>query len=614
MPTKRESLRRPKWFLLTLLALKITCPFAEAADKLQPRSPVPTLTPGSDGISGSGMNDRQTGQYSGNFGVKDAPSSGMDTARFGTPGSGLETVRNRKTTTYLAQPNDPDTESDNTEYDFDSIPEPLLMRIYTSGLPEDAMMDLLRVAAGSTTPQGNNRRQNYGARTPDLSTLDLDASKIPYTGSAANTEPDEFLFPVSNKATDLANSFTKQLASGISALSGPSKDSAPLLNTVKSLFSTLGLRYPEPRKTILGDHRQLIFPDSSTASFDAANSVVPLIPQDESSAQYKQGFVITPSGISSATLKLNAIVDPHKDLIVAAQYEYLVQKASKWALINGVLFLAGTDYFVYVCQSPGQKSGFQLGLWTKFNQVSESCPPKTKFYYSGWDRVKSTKRLGTPAAEAGELRFNAGVAVTGKKDPLALNNRGFFASLYPTKNWQILWDTRRSDGDSGKVLSKLPLYQQMTTLPAYKTGEPSVVGANEDSPFWLSIGNVPRTGNPIEKGWTIKDVINGSPIQLQSFDPQSYPVPWFLTRVEPYTDPFGTARDQVSPGTDVVVASMDAQKIPGVWWFNKHDSKLYLYGTQYPKFMYTCRSSGAFLRVGTEGMAAAECKNDGENE
>ncbi|KAJ6264585.1 40S ribosomal protein S19 [Drechslerella dactyloides] len=549
------------------LSLCSTCHPAQAAGRLQPRSPEPTLSPKSNNAN-SGTRDLTFGNAVRNYAMFNLPRSGADTSRrYG----GMD---------YLSPSSRYSGRSPNRK--MTETPKSLLQSLGK------------KIAQGSMPGQiGGNE---------DTNAVDF----------MLDTETDELLYPDYrpsnnvNRGRSSPNSYYSQTPGKTindinpSQISWMSKelDKGVPLNT---LLSGLGIEKPQlDVQKVLAEIKPA--PRRSIRLSGPPTFVGP-VTQDESSKEYAAGFVITPGGFNAA-VKLNAVFDPFvKDnLIVAYQYEYINPTPSKWVIKNkNVLFLAGTEYFVYVCVMSGQKSGFQLARWSNLREISERCPGPTNFYYTGWEFVESTAKAGTPAAKA-EIRFNNQKLLAPRKDNANLNNQGLFAAFFPLRAWDVMWDVRRKA--DGTEYMRFPLYAQLTTLP--KSVAQANSGNEEDKPFWLSYGDVERTGNPVKEGFTLKDIENGSPIQLQASVPESYPMFWYLTQVKPKTDPFGAYRSE--NGEDVVMGSLDWHPKPGVWFYNKSNKRLYKWGTN--KFMYTCRDvdiGGAFLRDGSMEQATEEC-------
>ncbi|KAF3932710.1 hypothetical protein ABW19_dt0204041 [Dactylella cylindrospora] len=334
-----------------------------------------------------------------------------------------------------------------------------------------------------------------------------------------------------------------------------------------------------------------------------------------------KGFTITPGGLTSTSVKLNAIVDENGKMIPSVQMEYINPVPTKWVITNrgkktGMLWFAEKDLrlFVYVCFRPHEKSQFFLGEWEKREDLAEYCKKNYlgDFFFTGWDLVRSTPKMGAPAADA-EIVFE-NPAMKG------LNNVGFFGLRWPDKSKDDLYDVRRDA--EGKEIVRFPKYTEFTILPAELARLSKDSMPKDDRPFWLYMGDVQRTGNKVEKGWTVEDIMNGAPIQFQGSVPLFYPMYCvngrntdaqvhhrYLTEVDPKTDPFRAKRN--IHGTDVVLGSLEAYPKPGVWYYDKKDDMIYLWGSKPRKFMYTCRSEavgGAFLRVGTKREALDDCQ------
>ncbi|KAK6338764.1 hypothetical protein TWF696_009575 [Orbilia brochopaga] len=552
----------PHMRLLTaLLAASCTCQLAQAASRLQPRSPEPSTPPNT---GNSGTNPYSFSNAVGNY-------ANFPALNLNTPKSGFDTIRTGGTGMSYLSP------SSN----------------YNGRSPKRKMTETpnsLLKALGKKVNEGSLPGQIIGSPNVDY---------------LADTEPDELLYPdyQPNRDTERRNSnsyYTQAPGktindvnpSKISWLSNELDKGVPL----DTLLAALGIEKPQlDVKKILADIKPI---PRKSIRLAGPPTIVTSVPQDQTSKEYAAGFAITPGGFS-APAKLNAVYDPFVkgNMIVAYQYEHINPTPSKWVLKNkGVLFLAGTEYFVYVCAVSGQKSGFLLGKWSNLKELSERCPGLSNFYYTGWQFVQSTAKAGTPPAEA-EIQFNNQKLLTPKKDNTNLNNQGLFAAFFPLKAWDVVWDVRRRA--DGTEISRLPTYAQLTTLPKSVIQSTASSGNDEDKPFWLYYGDVERTGNPVKKGWTMKDIENGSPIQLQGTFR-------FLTQVKPKTDPFGAYRSE--NGEDVVMGSLDWHAKPGVWFYHKPNKRLYKWGTN--KFMYTCRDNdkgGAFLRNGSEEQARDDC-------
>ncbi|KAK6522919.1 hypothetical protein TWF281_002347 [Arthrobotrys megalospora] len=328
------------------------------------------------------------------------------------------------------------------------------------------------------------------------------------------------------------------------------------------------------------------------------------VPQDTNDPLYAKAFVMTPGGAASASVKVNAIVDENNDMILALQYEYFNPNPSKWIVdeqYGGVLRLAGTPYFVYLCHIPGKKVGFRLGDWNALGTVSQTCTGEAtnRFFYTGWDVVPSKPKPGLPATAAEkEVQFNHRILKS-------LNKEGYFTSKFPTEALDYLWDIRTRDGKDVGI--KLPKYIQVTTLPASQVKMVVGAGMSEQRPFWFYVGDVVPTGNKVLKGWTPSDIMKGDPIQLQSSVPEVYPMSWFLTEVEPGVDHF---RSKHKFGAWVIMASLESFPKPGVWAYNATRNRIYKWGTK--RFLYTCSNQdigGEFLLSGVYKDALKDCKH-----
>ncbi|KAK6344696.1 hypothetical protein TWF718_006655 [Orbilia javanica] len=369
---------------------------------------------------------------------------------------------------------------------------------------------------------------------------------------------------------------------------------------VKSKYP--GLEFTGPRKVNPVDvDTGTVFMSVGTEREIPADPKIPSlqsIPQDTTDPTYENAFVITPGGASSASTKINAIINEENQMILVAQYEYLNPNPSKWIVdkeSGGVLRLAGTPYFVYVCNIPGEKVPFLIGDWNDIKRVSQSCTGQAtgRFFYTGWQVVPSTPKSGLPATAAeSEVQFN-------NYKMTSLNKQGLFTIRFPPDK-DYLWDT----GKDGRI--RLPKYVQVTTLPTSKVKNVVGTAMSEDRRFWMYVGNVLPTGNNVLKGWTVANVLSGKPIELQSSIPITYPMSWFLTEVDPEPNHFGSKHKW---GSDVVMASLESFPKPGVWSYNATRDRIYKWGTK--RFMYTCRSEdkgGAFLLSGLYADALKDCK------
>ncbi|KAK6340115.1 hypothetical protein TWF730_001887 [Orbilia blumenaviensis] len=362
-----------------------------------------------------------------------------------------------------------------------------------------------------------------------------------------------------------------------------------------------GLEFTGPRKVNPVDVDTGTITMSAPTEKELAEPKAPTfasVPQDMSDPSYEKAFVITPGGASSASVKVNAIMDENNEMILAAQFEYFNSNPSKWIVdkdAGGVLRVAGTPYFVYLCHVSGEKTGFSLGDWNELKKLSRSCRglATDNFYYTGWQIVPSTPKAGLPAtAASGEVQFNNARLTS-------LNKEGLFTIKFPSEK-DLLWDI----GPGSRV--RLPKYVRVTSLPTSKVKKAIGTGMSEDRAFWMYVGSVLPTGNMVKKGWTAANVLEGKPIQLQSSVPMTYPMSWFLTEVDPEPNHFGSKRKW---GSEVVMASLESFPKPGVWSYNATRNRIYKWGTK--RFMYTCRSEdkgGAFLLSGFYTDALKDCK------
>ncbi|KAF3212638.1 40S ribosomal protein S19 [Orbilia oligospora] len=309
-----------------------------------------------------------------------------------------------------------------------------------------------------------------------------------------------------------------------------------------------GLEFTGPKKVNPIDvDTGTIFMSATTEKDIPAEPGIPSlqsIPQDTTDPLYAKAFVITPGGASSAATKINAIVSEKKDylgnpqMILVAQYRDVNPNPSKWIVDKangGVLRLAGTPYFVYLCHRPSEKVPFLIGNWNEFNKVSKSCFGENtgSFYYMGWEVVPSTPKAGLPATAAeAEVQFN-------NPKLKSLNKEGVFNIRFPPGDKDYLWDTAKD----GRI--RLPRYVQVTTLPSSKVKQVVGTAMSEDRRFWMYVGNVIPTGNDVPKGWTVAEVLAGDPIQIQASVPRKYPMSWFLTEIDPKRYTFGPERKGV---------------------------------------------------------------------
>ncbi|KAF3913987.1 hypothetical protein ABW21_db0208359 [Orbilia brochopaga] len=560
-------------------AVSSTFDLAQAASRLQPRSPEPTSptsNTGDTGNNGNAGNNANAGKNGLSF--SNAIGNYANYGAYNTPKSGLDTIRSGFAMNYLSPSSN-----------------------YGGRSPKRKMTETpntLRMSLGKKIIEGSLPGQIRASPGVDI---------------LVDTEPDELLYPdyqpnrSREQNTGNSNSYYTQKPGTTINDVNPSKISWLSKELDKGvsldiLLRAMGIQKPQiDVKKILADITPV--PRRSVRLSGAPTNVIPVV-QDQTSKEYIAGFVITPGGFSEPT-KLNAVYDPFVkgNVIIAYQYEHINPTPSKWVIKNKVLFLAGTEYFAYVCAQSGQKSGFMLGKWSNLKELSERCPGLTQFYYSGWQFVQSTAKAGYPAAKA-EIQFNNPKLLAPKKDNTNLNSQGLFAAFFPLKGWEVVWDVRRKA--DGTVYSRLPTYAQLTTLPKSVMQATADTENDEDKPFWLYYGDVERTGNPVKEGWTLNDIEGGKPIQLQASIPEKYPQAWYLTQVKPKTDPFGAYRSE--NGEDVVMGSLDWHAKPGVWYYNKSNKRLYKWGTA--KFMYTCRdadSGGAFLRNGNVEQATDDC-------
>ncbi|KAF3265646.1 hypothetical protein TWF192_000290 [Orbilia oligospora] len=369
-----------------------------------------------------------------------------------------------------------------------------------------------------------------------------------------------------------------------------------------------GLEFTGPKKVNPIDvDTGTIFMSATTEKDIPAEPGIPSlqsIPQDTTDPLYAKAFVITPGGASSAATKINAIVSEKKDylgnpqMILVAQYRDVNPNPSKWIVDKangGVLRLAGTPYFVYLCHRPSEKVPFLIGNWNEFNKVSKSCFGENtgSFYYMGWEVVPSTPKAGLPATAAeAEVQFN-------NPKLKSLNKEGVFNIRFPPGDKDYLWDTAKD----GRI--RLPRYVQVTTLPSSKVKQVVGTAMSEDRRFWMYVGNVIPTGNDVPKGWTVAEVLAGDPIQIQASVPRKYPMSWFLTEIDPKRYTFGPERKY---GAEVAMASLEGFPKPGVWSYNVTRNRIYKLGTK--RFIYTCRSEdkgGAFLLSGLYAEALKDC-------
>ncbi|KAK6520000.1 hypothetical protein TWF506_000293 [Arthrobotrys conoides] len=330
------------------------------------------------------------------------------------------------------------------------------------------------------------------------------------------------------------------------------------------------------------------------------------IPQDTTDPLYAKAFVITPGGASSMLMKINAIVGETVDnskpppMILVAQDGDVNPNPSKWVVDTtngGVLRLAGTPYFVYICHKRGEKVPFLIGDWNQLKTLPQSCAgaPGEEggyFFYTGWEVVESTPKAGLPATAAeAEVQFN-------NPKLHSLNKEGLFNIKFPPDR-DYLWETAKD----GKL--RLPKYVQIMTLPTSKVKQVVGTAMSEDRRFWMYVGNVVPTGNNVKKDWTTAQVLAGAPIQIQSSVPRKYPMSWFLTEIDPKRYTFGIERKN---GVEVAMASLEKFPKPGVWSYNATRDRIYKWGTK--RFMYTCRSDdkgGAFLLSGLYAEALKDC-------
>ncbi|KAF3928114.1 hypothetical protein AA313_de0203612 [Arthrobotrys entomopaga] len=348
-------------------------------------------------------------------------------------------------------------------------------------------------------------------------------------------------------------------------------------------------------------------PAEGADPLDPKNPTVRLIKQNPE----VKGFVISPGGETSivASTKLDAIYNERNERILALQQQWSTPYPSKWNIKDGVLWLAGTDFFAYVCHIHGERSPFMLGEWEKRDTLAKQCPGRSygNLYYTGWEIVRSKRAYADTETDAREVVFN-------NNKLTSLNKMGLFGVLFPSLTALSGWDSTKTTTSTTAVQQVkteyvAPRYVQLTTLPeslvvkAAKSSDPA------EKSVWLAIGDgdMDRTGNPEKKGWTMQDIFNGAPVQIQCSAIGFYPSYVYWNQVDPTTDPFNSGRNEFG-SSDVVLAGLDVYPKPGVWSYDKTTKRFYKWGTN--KFIYTCRSpelGGAWLRVGTNTHAVAEC-------
>ncbi|EPS44378.1 hypothetical protein H072_1619 [Dactylellina haptotyla CBS 200.50] len=589
-----------------LAALLVLINNVDAANKIQPRSPIPSLTPyegypdkpngGMNSARNGGMNYlfppnmnpmfSQPGKLSTYYSY-DSPDAG-DSTNYGSPQLDTENVPETEQDELLYPQQSPRLTSPRKYFPLDINPRNLLDRFRkNNGISLQTAMRALGV---------RDPEEDHGAISPFIeiskSTSGVCSPRHEYGGPLARHR-------YSSIDADSISSRGDEDEANITEFDENVQFNVPVFSTgQRQSLAGVGPDKVKPVEVISGTTLSVATTEKDTMT-DNKHLSFNSIPQDETDPEYAAGFVITPGGASSAATKVNAIIDETGTPILAGQFEYLNLKFSKWIVKEGMLWLAGTRYFTYVCHVSGEKSGFNLGLWDDFTKLSKSCSGRASnhFYYTGWEVVKSISRQGIPAGGL-EVRFY-------NPKLTSLNKDGLFTTRFPSKANDYLWDIRQKENCEQEVL-RLPKYVQMTTLPTSKVKAAPGPDASEDRAVWFYVGDIKPTGNEIAKGWTVQDIYAGAPIQLQSSVPETYPMAWFLTEVDPKTDPFGAERNV--NGADVVMASLEAQPKPGVWSLNPKDKKLYQWGTK--KFMYTCRDEdrgGAFLRVGSAQQALDNC-------
>ncbi|KAF3928496.1 hypothetical protein ABW20_dc0108636 [Dactylellina cionopaga] len=514
MPQREIPPRRR--LIAILLLLSNSYHAIEASERLQPRSPMPSITPphGSpnNGASGGGMNSARNGMNSAKYGI------GMNDFTYNYQDSYLDTsnVPPTEQDEFLhSQPPKTSTPHSVGYTPFDLNPSQILDKFrLNKGI---SVVDAMK-ALGVINPE-----EDHGA----ISLFPFDQSPIPYTG---NQGAEGLSVKSPDKNTDSVSSpfiiemYRNPGLGPIDWTKSPpiDEDDGENIDADENLeFNIPVFNTQHQNPNVLSDTTsEGLYPGrtdirrTTLAMYDRVTPIIlkdpsiNMIPQDESDPEYANGFILTPGGITSAAVKVNAIKNESGKLILAVQYGYLYPLPSRWTISNdGILRLAGTNYFVYVCHTSGEKSGFQIGDWDDFGKLSKSCTGRSygNFYYTGWRWTKSRPRPGLPD-DVEEIQFS-------NPKLTSLNKDGLFTTIYPTRALDSLWDIRRHD--DGTESMRMPKYIQIATLPNWKVKAALSAGPNEDQAVSLYIGDVKETGNPPAKGWALKDIYAGAPIQIQ---------------------------------------------------------------------------------------------------
>ncbi|KAK6540824.1 hypothetical protein TWF694_008212 [Orbilia ellipsospora] len=305
---------------------------------------------------------------------------------------------------------------------------------------------------------------------------------------------------------------------------------------------------------------------------DPRNPTVRLIKQDED----VEGFVVSPRGDTTvtATTRLDGVYNEQNERILALQQQWSAPYSSKWVVKDTVLWLAGTNFFAYICHISGVRSGFMLGNWDEKEILSEKCAGRSQgssFHYSGWEIVESKRPSAGTEKETVELVFN-------NKKLTSLNQIGLFGQRFPAANTPCCWLMPHNHKDVGKLEYRVPRYVQLTTLPEAQVARAAKSSNPAEKAVWLSVGEADRTGNPERKEWTMQDIFNGAPIQIQCSSVGFYPAYAYWSEVDPKTDPFSANRN-VHGSSDVVFGSLEVYPNPGIWFYNKENDRIYKWGT-----------------------------------